>query len=660
MGIQYNGRGDVIEKKFDSNFILKDIECYPNYFEVGIKDYKSKDTITFEISEDIDERKSLFKYLTSYKGYTITFNGLHYDNIVLAYFVKEYSKLAKLSRLEFCKAMKEFSNLVINSTIGDENKQKEIFEKIKSYKWHKHGWTDIDLFAYWSKMLRISKKISLKSLGIQLGYKEVQELPYKHDKILSAEERESIKYYNVVNDLGVLDLLCNDMQGEIKLRQYISNTYDLPCWSMDAPKIASELLLDDYCKQLYNEEKDGEYADFKKQIRGRRFELDELVIEDVLNGFDPKFELPVFQDFFKRVLKSSRSFGEEFPLNYGNTSIMMSYGIGGAHSIQKNECFKSTEDEIIVTSDYASLYPNIIINWLCIRYKEVLEKYIAVKADRIVAKKTKDKQKDKLLKLILNSLSGLLDNKHSWMYYPEGALRMRIIGQLIITKTMEIVMKNGWRVISVNTDGIECIIPKKDFDRYQEALKEAEQLFNIDLEHGVYDFINYANVNNYIGKMGDSVKRKGFFKLDYNEKGDREIPLGDSVNELVISKALNLYFTKDIPIDESIRNPHKYGFHIYDYCKSNKISKDYVVYWNGKKQQQLNRYYFSKNAPYLLKKKKDKDNFDHVNVGEGVQIFNKFEEKSWEDYGINYAHYTKKAREILSSLTEKQRQLSLF
>lgn len=31
---------------------ILDVECYPNFFCIGIKDYDSKETILFEISEE--------------------------------------------------------------------------------------------------------------------------------------------------------------------------------------------------------------------------------------------------------------------------------------------------------------------------------------------------------------------------------------------------------------------------------------------------------------------------------------------------------------------------------------------------------------------------------------------------------------------------------
>ena len=110
---------------------------------------------------------------------------------------------------------------------------------------------------------------------------------------------------------------------------------------------------------------------------------------------------------------------------------------------------------------------------------------------------------------------------------------------------------------------------------------------------------------------------------------------------------------------EFITNPDKYNLHIYDYCKSNKIGKDFIVYHNNEKQQQLNRYYFSKNEPYLFKQKHGIGTMQHVNVGEGVRIFNNYEKKEWLDYKINYQYYISSVQKIIDQLNNNN-QLTLF
>ena len=614
--------------------ILYDIEVYTNYFCVGIENYVTKQKTFFEISEEQNQIKEIYDYLNNYKGFLIGFNSIHYDNIVSKYIVQNYHKLKYLNYIDICVQLKYLSDKIINDGYDDE---------IKQLKYGKVKWIDIDLFLYWSKMLRISKKISLKSLGIQLGYPVVQELPYTPSSILKIEDLPKLREYNQIHDLGILRLLTENMEDEIKLRGNIVNDYKLSCWSWDAPKIASEALLQDYCRITGKD---------KKSVRDQRFEKPTLYLNECLKGFEPGFKLPIFQNLWTEILNSKNSFSKELVVNINNTSIKLSYGVGGLHSVNSNEEYVSDSDYQVITSDVASLYPNLIINYNCIRYPEVLQRYLEVKDERIEAKHAKNKAKDSFLKLILNSTSGLLDNQHSWLYFPEGAMRLRLIGQLILTKCIEQCIINKWQVVSANTDGIEVIVPRHMLKQYQEVLNMVCNKFKLDLEHEMYSKITYKNVNNYLAITKEGkYKQKGLF-----------VPkpvLGNSVDELVIAKALEAYYTKDISPREFISNPDKYDLHIYDYCKSNKIGKDFVVWWNGQIQQQLNRYYFSKKGAYLFKQKFGQGTMQHVNVGQPVTLFNNYVNKSWEDYNVDYNYYISTTQKIIDEIANFN-QLKLF
>ena len=456
---------------------IYDIECYKNYFCVGIKDYSTKEIIFYEISEERNDLDLIYKWFKEYNVFLISFNGLHYDNMVIKYLLNNYKNYKNWDKYNVLADLKYFSDKIITSDTYDD--------EIKTIKYLKVKWTDIDLFSYWSKMLRISKKISLKSLAIQLGYSVVQELPYKPDTILKLEDLPKLRTYNTVHDLGITELLTDAMYEEIKLRANIVSEYKLNCWSWDAPKIASEALLQDYCRITGKKVKD---------VRNQRFEKPTLYLDRLLKGFNPEFKLPIFQKLWLDICNSQNSFSQELLVNQANTSIRLSYGIGGLHSVNENETYVSNNDTQVITSDVASLYPNLMINYHCLRYREVLERYIEVKTERLIAKKAKDKAKDTFLKLILNSTSGLIDNQHSWLYFPEGAMRLRLIGQLILTKCIEECILNNWQVVSANTDGIEVIVPKNELDKYKELLDNTCRLFNLDLEHENYSKIVYKNV----------------------------------------------------------------------------------------------------------------------------------------------------------------------
>lgn len=625
-----------------SRKILYDIEVYVNYFCVGLKDYETKEITFYEISQQRNDIFKIYDYFKHYNGFLISFNGIHYDNLVVSYLLHNYHKLQNVSYENICRELKTFSDKIINDTYDDE---------VKYMKYYKNGWTNIDLFLYWSKMLRISKKISLKSLGIQLGYPVVQELPYKPSSILTIEDLPKLRHYNYTHDLGILEMLTDETDKEIRLRANIASEYNLNCWSWDAPKIASEALLQDYCRITGTE---------VNKIRKLTHDKPILYLNKCLEGFDPGFRLPIFKQLWFEILNSKNSFSKDLLVNEANTSIILTYGIGGLHSVNENEQYYTDGDYQIITSDVASMYPNLIINYMCIRFPEVLDKYIQFGKDKKDGKKEGNKPKETFSKLILNSTSGLIDNQYSWLYYPEGAMRLRLIGQLILTKCIETCIINKWQVISANTDGIEVIVPKHVVKQYQEILNMTCNKFKLDLEHEYYEKIIYKNVNNYTAYTSKGkIKRKGLFLLDFDEDKNREIPLGNSVDELVINKALNQFYLDGTSPNEFITNPDKYNLHIYDYCKSNKIGRDFTVYWNGEVQQQLNRYYFSKSSPYLFKRKYNQGTYQHVNVGEGIQLFNNYQKKDWIDYSINYQYYIRKTQNIIDEIN-KYNQLILF
>ena len=315
---------------------LIDIECYINYFCLGIKDFITKEITFYEISEERNDLEQIYAYMKSFKGFLISFNGIHYDEVVLSHLVLNYTKYKHLNAIDICVDLKYLSDKVINNDFDSQD--------VKDAKYMKRSYISLDLFMYWSKMLRLSKKMSLKALGIQMGYSVVQELPFKPDTVLKIEDLPTLRYYNYTHDLGILEMLTTTMEEDIKLRANIVTDYGLNCWSWDAPKIASEALLVDYCKASGRN---------PKYVRQERFEKGSMYLNDILKGFDPEFKLPLFQKLFTEVLNSQGSYSKELLVNINNTSIRLTYGIGGLHSINENETYETSDDIQVVTSDVA-------------------------------------------------------------------------------------------------------------------------------------------------------------------------------------------------------------------------------------------------------------------------------------------------------------------
>lgn len=646
---------------------LIDIECYINYFLLGIRDFNTGEKFSFEISDSKDQRKELFEFLKNYDKFWISFNGIHYDNMVLA-----HGQLnmwwAGLSVEDVCARLKRFSDSIINAEEADFGK----FDREKYFKWK---FTNIDLYLYWSKLLRMSKKISLKSLGIQLGYPTVQELPFDPSSVLSNEDIVELKHYNLEHDLGILYFLAQAFEGNskiplgplgtIQLRQRVVKDYGINAWSMDAPKIASEVLLTDYCK-ISNQNPDS--------VRKLRFNRPTIYFGKLFKDLNVEFKLPELQQVYQEWCNSVDTFSKTIITGTKNHPLKVSLGVGGIHSVNLNEIYYSTDTHSIITDDIAAMYPTNIENWSAFRFSEILQVYKQFKTKRITETKPGMKshkkgssewtdffQQDLFYKLILNGVSGLIDMEHSWLYNPEGIMKVRCGGQLILLTLMEKCILNEFDVISLNTDGLEVIIPNDKLDVYLRLVQEVEQQFNVQFEREKYSKIVYSSVNDYIAILENgNLKKKGMFVTSPE--------LGGSVDFLIIPKLLEQYFIHGIKPEVAIRNSE---YKIYDFCASQKVDKSYTVEWNGKKQQRLNRYYASTKGAYLYKcrwverldkKTKLTSNVytkSHMLGDAGVMIYNQHIDKDIKDYNIDYNFYLQKVNKIISEI-ERHNQLTLF
>jgi hypothetical protein len=391
--------------------LLYDIECFWNYFEIGFKNFETKDTFTFEIAEDIDQSKELYEYLKNIDAkntFFISFNGIDYDNIVTNYFYKNYKYFVEkqFTALDICTALKEFSDYVIN------NRDSYNDVEIKKYKYH-NKWIDIDLFRYWSKMLRKSKKISLKSLGIQLNHDRVQELPYDFNKILTKEERDNVKDYNVNNDLVITDKLCEEMKSQIIQRQDANEKYGFNSFSWDGVKLGLNILLEEYCKKYNYDRKDINSLRGKMNpIKIDRILLDKIKFtktEEVVRPVVEKGKITYYCNSFYTLYQhlKERIVSSTDELSYSVILNEVKYDIksGGLHSFHNPEIVEPDINKYIYRdADIISFYPTLGATYrFTPSHLPGMDTLIEeLKEKRIEFKKTGDKKNAELYKLALN------------------------------------------------------------------------------------------------------------------------------------------------------------------------------------------------------------------------------------------------------------------
>lgn len=391
--------------------LLYDIECFWNYFEVGFKNFETKDTFTFEIAEDIDQSKELYEFLRDIDAkntFFISFNGIDYDNIVTNYFYKNYKYFVEkeFTPLDICHALKEFSNYVIN------NKDSYDDEQIKKYKYH-NKWIDIDLLRYWSKKTRQEGNLSLKSLGIQLEHGRVQELPYDFNKILTKEERDDIKDYNVNNDLVITDKLCQKMRPQIIQRQDANEKYGFNSFSWDGVKLGLNILLEEYCKKYNYDRKNVNSLRGKLEpMKLERIILDKIKFtetEEVIRPIVEKGKITYYCNSFYTLLKhlKTRITDNTKELSYSVILDAVKYDLksGGLHTYHNPEIVSPDLDKFIYRDkDVNSMYPTLGATYRYVpRHLPGMDTLIEeLKNKRLQFKKEGNKKDAELYKLALN------------------------------------------------------------------------------------------------------------------------------------------------------------------------------------------------------------------------------------------------------------------
>lgn len=605
-----------ITKLLTSTRVSLDVESFSNFFCVSISDLKDT-TVTYIIDKYDDHREQLLYTLDiidKNKYEVVTFNGKHYDCPVLNY--------VRLNPKCTTEQIKAFSDTVITIELWWD------IPELKQYKYY-HKWVDIDLFLYWSKMQRVSKKISLKGLAVQLQYPVIQELPIHHNAEVTDELRDTVLIYNAVHDMNIMKYMMEKVfnwQGRpssfpemIELRKEAIKIYGFKdqCMSWDATKLGINVAF------KLNEDPIADPIEFNS--------FGELVSDKVV------FQSEVFKDLLEKVKNQPRSNKIDYTIKFAGAILDMKEG--GLHSSNNPKTYYSKPGYIFHSLDVSGYYPSLAEMLKVKMYKPL--SYI--KNQRI---KLKHEGKGKtpeanLLKLSANALVGNLNMAEGEVYCPKSFYSITVNGQLFLFMLIEWLSKFNIEMVMANTDGFECYVPEQYYKAFLDTCKMWEQYTGLELEHFEYDRVYMLNVNSYLGVFKDgSYKEKGWFVTNPD--------LGNKVDFLSLPKAVNNYLLNKVPIQDTFESCN-----IYDFCGAQKIGRNYEVFYNGDKMpQRLNVYYVSNNGGYLLKRKAT-GSFSAISSLKGVKVnlFNEFVEGP---YDIDYRYYKRNVEKMLKVLEDKQ------
>ena len=626
---------------------IYDIESFPNCFSCTCKNTETKEIKTFEISSRKNQYDQLFSlFIDSSKKLFCGYNNKGYDDLIMNYLIEYYRVFATSPYNVICNSVKHMSDIIVSA------KTKEDKDRFIHYQYLNY-FESMDLL----RMMFSSKlRVGLKEMQITMFYPNVQEYDGNFDAPIPDSEIDNMIEYNM-NDVNSTEELLYRLKdkGEIDVRLFMENEYGINALSMDSVKFGEEMLLDQYCKKTGLD---------KQYVKTLRSPMDYVPLKDVILPFI-KYKNPILQDVLEEmrqqvvptkkelIPKGQKAYEKRFYISKTRYSV----GVGGIHSINTPEIFVPKEDEYIGHADVTSMYPSFIVQygWVPRQLgKEFWTIYTHVYHERIEAKHSGAKTKSTALKLVLNSVTGKMQQEASWMYDPFTVFKIRINGQLVLLMLVDRLLALNCRIVQVNTDGVMYVAKRVDENRIQEAIHEVERLTKLGFETDNYEaFYQYA-VNDYFGvKEGYSqskdpklIEKKGMFIT--------EAKLGKGLAPLIIPKAVINYFLTKQDVFEFIKSDRD----IRDFLMTQRVDRKFKVLYGDEPVVRMNRYYASEGGRYLYKKNKETGQVSNLLATTGVKILNKFDKEPIENRKINYRYYSSQARKIIENLV--CRQLELF
>jgi len=481
-----------------------DTECYKNFWLIIIGDVEISTTSTLT-PEQCRQIRTLLN-----AGTCVSFNGLRYDIPMVA------SALAGNS-VEMLKH--------INDRI--------ILDNAPPWNFNPTGWAPadhVDLFNI------APGACGQKIYAGRMHAPTMRDLPYSPDSELTPDQMREVTEY-CHNDVAVLSMLADSLHAEIGLRRKLSARYGLDLMSKSDAQIA-EAVLKLKCGAVGAKPKPypagysftykaPDYLSVPPEIANARFVISEtgtVTMPEELKSLSVKI---------------------------GNSTYTL--GIGGLHSNEHNVAHVSDAENVLIDSDVASYYPQLIINsglFPPILGAAFRREYIAIKNERIAAKHaTIQTEETRAMndggKIMINGTFGKTGSPYSVLYAPEMMIYTTLTGQLSLLMLIRQCEEMGIPIVSANTDGIVAKCPRNKHDLFTGIVKRWEKITNLEMEQTEYKGLYSRDVNSYFAvKASGGIKRKGAFAT---------ASLRHNPNCEIVSDALAAYFEHGTPVADTVR-----------------------------------------------------------------------------------------------------------
>ena len=620
----------------DKTVLVYDIESFPNLFTCSILNSENNKLITYEISEDKNDLGKIVALFQLKEFYFCGFNNKSYDDVLINYLIIRFDDLRYKPIFEITWLIKSMSDKIIK-------------EPVANWVDYKHAYL-FNSFDLMTMSFSAKNRVGLKELEVTMGFSNVMEYEGDFSKNVPKELKDKVIEYNQ-NDVLATGGLLNLKKNDIELRLKLNEKYKINVLSKDNVNMGMEIL-----KKEYLEKTNKTWDDIKDLKTPCQLVAFKNIIFDFI-----QYTTPPLQKLLEKLKKISidpnnKDFREVFEIG----GVVHNISLGGLHSINNAEIIIPNEDELLIDYDVDSFYPScLIVNNLYPKHLgiEFVDIYKNIRDERVEAKKDKNSFLADAFKYAINGLSGNLQSQYSWTYDPELVVKLRINCQLMILMLIEKFDLLGAEIVQSNTDGILIKIKKSLLPEIEKAKDEWCKLTKLSMSKEEFERFYQYDVNNYIGvkkgfkeiKDPELIKKKGFFVDETN--------LGKGMSPKVIAKSLINYFVYNISPEETLKEDKD----IRDYLTYQRVSRDFIVEYNGEKALHINRFYMSINGGILIKYKMEKGGKAQATrlcATSPVTIYNKFEDKPFEEYKVNYRYYKNEIYKIINEL--EINQLSLF
>ena len=443
----------------------------------------------------------------------------------------------------------------------------------------------------------VQQGLSLKAIEGHLGLPIVEcSVPFDIDRPLKEDEIKEVFYY-CHKDVDAAETLTNTRKNYLQTKLNLGNRTGLnPVESlgMTNAKLTAKML----------------HAERKEWDDGREYQYPSNLDLSVL----PKVVIDFFNTIHDKSIPDEKLFKTFLTIDIGG--MLCKFAWGGVHGSLTAYYEESTEDRVIQNRDVSSLYPSLIeeYNYLS-RNVPNPQLFYSIRKERIEAKHTGNKQLANDLKLPLNTVSGAQENRFNDLYDPLPTRSLRISGQLFLTM-LTIRLLNACKTIkllNLNTDGLMYSIDKSELPIVDKICAEWEKQTRFELEIDNISKVWIKDVNNllFIDTKGKVKTVGGYLNYGISVKGAWSI----NNNMVIVKKALIDYFTKDIPVEDTINNcTDIFEFQII--AKAGSKFRDAYHIVDGKQipVQKVNRVYATSDTRYGKLVKIHADTDSHHNI----------------------------------------------